>query len=104
MIQYTYINMPHLAVETFVSQYFWLTLSLLILYYKMVTQYLPQISETLKAINILSSFKNEKKEKHEDVHVKAIKETLLFKISNPEVKKDFNLNFNNNFKVWSSKL
>ncbi len=65
----------------------------------MVNQYLPQISETLKARNILSTSSTIKKEKHEDVHVKAIKETLLLKTINPEVKKDFAVTFNNNFKV-----
>jgi len=65
----------------------------------MVNQHLPLISETLKARNILSTSVSIKKDKLDDVHVKAFKDTLLLNSVNPEIKKDFSVPFNNNFKV-----
>jgi len=41
--------MPHLSIETYVTQYFWLVFFLLGFYYMCVTQILPKIGEGIKA-------------------------------------------------------
>jgi len=43
--------MPQLATETFVTQYFWLVLTLCLFHYLVVTEVMPHISLTLKARN-----------------------------------------------------
>lgn len=40
--------MPQLAIETFVSQYFWLVTILFTFYYLVVTQIIPKFSNTFK--------------------------------------------------------
>jgi len=40
--------MPQLSIETFVSQYFWLTLLLLIFYVQMVNWVIPKIAQISK--------------------------------------------------------
>lgn len=41
--------MPQLATESFVSQYFWLFVTLCLFHYVIVTEVIPHISLTLKA-------------------------------------------------------
>ena len=41
--------MPQLATETFVTQYFWLFVTLCLFHYVIVTEVIPHISLTLKA-------------------------------------------------------
>lgn len=40
--------MPHLCVETYITQYFWLIIILTGFYYIMVTSVIPAISATIK--------------------------------------------------------
>jgi hypothetical protein len=46
--------MPQLAIETFVSQYFWLLISLSGFYVFMVSQVIPNIALTLKSRKVES--------------------------------------------------
>lgn len=47
--------MPHLSIETYVTQYFWLVVILFTFYYISVTQIIPKISETFKTRKKLES-------------------------------------------------
>ena len=47
--------MPQLAIETFVSQYFWLLISLSGFYVFMVSQVIPNIALTLKSRKVGST-------------------------------------------------
>lgn len=40
--------MPQLSIETFVTQYFWLVVTLMVFYFLAVTQILPKIGNILK--------------------------------------------------------
>lgn len=65
--------MPQLAIETFVSQYFWLVLILGTFYWISVTQIIPSISETLKTRRKIESLAVESSEDGVEEDVNAIK-------------------------------
>jgi hypothetical protein len=46
--------MPQLSIETFVTQYFWLVVLMLVLYYINVTIIIPRISLIIKSREITS--------------------------------------------------
>jgi hypothetical protein len=47
--------MPQLAIETFVSQYFWLITSIMAFHYVVSTSVIPNIVTTLRARKVTSS-------------------------------------------------
>jgi predicted hydrolase (HD superfamily) len=47
--------MPQLTFETFISQYFWLLVIIGVIYYLLVTKFLPSISEVIKARKVLEN-------------------------------------------------
>lgn len=47
--------MPQLATESFVTQYFWLFVTLCLFHYVIVTEVIPNISLTLKARNFTAA-------------------------------------------------
>jgi hypothetical protein len=95
--------MPQLSLETFVSQYFWLIVTLFALYFIMVTKLLPLISECFKARSNLET-------KVANVQKNIVKDSLLIKDIaslqfNPTLHSTSYYNtFSNNFLTWSNKL
>jgi hypothetical protein len=51
--------MPQLAIETFVSQYFWFIVILLAFYFITITQVIPRISEIMKTRKKCASYVSE---------------------------------------------
>jgi len=97
--------MPHLSFETFVSQYFWLILFLLILYYLVSTQYIPVISETLKARRRLETVKTAHQKVASSDNIKnLLKDIITEKYTATKEKNTYSTLYNNKFSSWSSTL
>ncbi len=94
--------MPHLSIETFVSQYFWLVFTLFALYFIMVTKLLPLISESYKArSNVDTDVKVQKNIVKDSVLIKDIA-SLQF---TPSISSTSHSSaFTKNFLTWSNKV
>jgi hypothetical protein len=94
--------MPQLSLETFVSQYFWLIVTLFTLYFIMVTKLLPLISEAFKVRSNLET-------KVANVQKNIVKDSLLIKdIASLQFvptlsSTSYYSPFANNFLAWSNK-
>jgi len=94
--------MPHLSIETFVSQYFWLVVVFFSLYYILTTKLLPLISEAYKARSGFNEVVGD------STHSKVVKDSSLIKdiallnfnsaITHPS----YNSQFTKNFLTWSN--
>lgn len=97
--------MPHLSFETFVSQYFWLVLFLLILYYLISTQYIPLISETIKARKRLEAVKTAHQKIAQTDNIKnLLKDIVAEKYTATKSNISYSTLYNSKFSSWSSSL
>lgn len=96
--------MPQLAFETFVSQYFWLVFTLFTLYFILVTNLLPLISESYKArLNIDTKVKVLKNVVKDSLLIKEIASSHFFNTQYSSVD-SYTSTFNKNFINWSNKI
>ncbi len=93
--------MPHLMIETFMSQWVWLVLIIFGLYFQLVTVLIPKVSNSFKARRSLESTESK---------VKGLSgsqaESLSISITNKIEKKegDYSKEFKNSFASWSSSV
>lgn len=66
--------MPQLAIETFVSQYFWFIVILLSFYFIAITQVIPRIAEIKKTREKCASFISESQDNTNTVNIEDNKE------------------------------
>ena len=94
--------MPQLCFETFVSQYFWLVLTLFTLYYIIVTKLLPLISNSFKARSNIDGIVKIQKSKIKDSLL--IKDIASLQFVPSLINHSYNSTFSNNFFTWSNKF
>ncbi len=95
-------NMPHLMIETFMSQWIWLVIILFVLYYQIITVLIPKVSNSFKARRELESSDNLIKGHNNLIN----DDNLSLNISNPLVSlnSDFLKAYKVGFASWSAKI